>query len=449
MRTPIADFVRDYDSSGAHRLHMPGHKGVGEIERLDITEIEGADSLYEASGIICESEENASSLFGAPTYYTTEGSSHAIRAMLYLLVKRAKKMGVRPRILAARNVHKVFVGAAALLDIEVEWLFPTEASSYLYCPIDPDALRARLDAMCERPVALYLTSPDYLGSTADIRAIAEVCHAYGVLLAVDCAHGAYLRFLTPSRHPIDLGADLCCTSAHKTLPVLTGGAYLHLRADAPIACRNEVKHALALFGSTSPSYLTLTSLDRANAYLADGYRERLALFIKRIDAVKATLSANGYTLWGDEPLKITLCPKSYGYLGGELAAYLYECGIVTEFSDPDFTVLMLTPELTEPTLTALVDALLACPKREAKDAPPPVFRAPKVACPPKEALLCAKKTVSLDNAEGKILGQITVGCPPAVPILMLGERIDRDAIATFRYYNVRELSVIDTDFCKI
>lgn len=448
MKTPIADFVRDYDGSGRHRLHMPGHKGVGEIERLDITEIEGADSLYEASGILRESEENASSLFGAPTYYTTEGSSHAIRAMLYLIAKHAKEMGTTPRILAARNVHKVFVGAAAVLNIEVEWLFSDANASYLCCPVTPDALAARLRTMRERPTAFYLTTPDYLGSIADVRAIAEVCHAYGVLLAVDCAHGAYLRFLTPSRHPIDLGADLCCTSAHKTLPVLTGGAYLHLRPNFPSAGNREVKHALSLFGSTSPSYLILASLDRANAYLADGYRERLARFSARVSEIKATLTAHGYRLWGDEPLKLTLCPKSYGYLGTDLAAYLYRCNFVTEFSDPDFTVLMLTPELSEAVLASLTDALLSLPKKKCIDVPPPTFRRPEAILSPRQALLAPTKDVPTEDAEGQILGAISVGCPPAVPIVMLGERIDRDAIDVFRYYKIEELSIIKSDFCK-
>ena len=77
METPICDFVRDYVNSEAMRLHMPGHKGKNFLgmEALDITEIDGADSLYEASGIIRKSEEIASRLFGCPTFYSTEGSS--------------------------------------------------------------------------------------------------------------------------------------------------------------------------------------------------------------------------------------------------------------------------------------------------------------------------------------------------------------------------------------
>ncbi|MBQ7895950.1 MAG: amino acid decarboxylase, partial [Oscillospiraceae bacterium] len=107
MNTPICSFVKAYSEKQALRLHMPGHKGQGAlgIESLDITEIDGADSLYEASGIIAQSESNASELFGFPTYYSTEGSSQCIRAMLYLALLRAKQQGKKPVIAAARNVH--------------------------------------------------------------------------------------------------------------------------------------------------------------------------------------------------------------------------------------------------------------------------------------------------------------------------------------------------------
>ena len=87
MDTPIQDFVASYVGNQGVRLHMPGHKGKTFLgcEALDITEIKGADALYEADGIIARSEENAAALFGsARTLYSTEGSSQCIRAMLYL-----------------------------------------------------------------------------------------------------------------------------------------------------------------------------------------------------------------------------------------------------------------------------------------------------------------------------------------------------------------------------
>ena len=226
MNTPICDFVRRYAESKTLRLHMPGHKGKGPlgIEQLDITEISGADSLYEASGIIAESEANASALFGCPTFYSTEGSSQCIRAMLHLAT-----CGRNRRIAAARNVHKTFLSAAALLDLQVDWLYPDSEGSYLACPITAETLENYFATCEEIPAAVYVTSPDYLGNLLYIDALAAVCHRYGSLLLVDNAHGAYLKFLPDSRHPMDLGADLCCDSAHKTLPVLTGGAYLHIR----------------------------------------------------------------------------------------------------------------------------------------------------------------------------------------------------------------------------
>ena len=297
MNTPICDFVRQYADGNKLRLHMPGHKGAGPlgVEHLDITEVSGADSLYEASGIIAESESNASALFGCPTFYSTEGSSQCIRAMIHLAAIHAQTGGRKPLIAAARNVHKTFLSAVGLLDIDVIWLTPAENCSYLSCPVDPQELDTLLTM---HPVtAVYVTSPDYLGHLADISALAEVCHRHNSILLVDNAHGAYLRFLEPSRHPMDLGADLCCDSAHKTLPVLTGGAYLHV-ADPGLA--GYAKNALALFGSTSPSYLILQSLDAANAYLANGYLERLYAFCKAVHALRERLARHGFCLIGDE-----------------------------------------------------------------------------------------------------------------------------------------------------
>ena len=121
MTTPIVDFVRSYAQSGTARLHMPGHKGQSLLgfEPLDITEICGADELYAPEGIIAESEANATRLFGtAHSYYSTEGSSQCIRAMLFLALQGAPQNGRRPVLLAARNAHKALLYAAALLDFD-------------------------------------------------------------------------------------------------------------------------------------------------------------------------------------------------------------------------------------------------------------------------------------------------------------------------------------------
>ena len=286
INTPIADFVRRYASSDISRLHMPAHKGNSLLgcEALDITEINGADVLYSANGIIDESENNAARLFGtAHTFYSTEGSTLAIKAMLAIIKRNSQK---NAKILAARNIHKAFIYACALLDLEVEWIYPDKALHLCDCSLTPSELKIKLASMSELPCALYVTSPTYLGKILDIKGLSDVCKEFDIPLLVDNAHGAYLAFEEPSRHPIALGADMCCDSAHKTLPTLTGGAYLHISKSFAPFNKDDARNMLSLFASTSPSYLTLQSLDLTNAYLANGFSERLAEVEKRVNILK-------------------------------------------------------------------------------------------------------------------------------------------------------------------
>lgn len=443
MDTPICDFVREYARSGTLRLHMPGHKGTSNLgmEQLDITEIQGADSLYEAEGIIAKSEANASALFGCRTFYSTEGSSQCIRAMLYLIGLYARQQGRKPLVAAGRNAHKTFLAAAALLDLEVCWLYPGNPVSYLSCDLTPGELEAYLQNTRYKPVAVYLTSPDYLGTISDIRGISEVCHRHDVLLAVDNAHGAYLKFLPESMHPMDLGADLCCDSAHKTLPVLTGGAYLHLSVGMESAVGQQAKNALMLFGSTSPSYLILQSLDAANPYLNHfpGILQRL---IPRLEALKARLCQQGFPLYGNEALKLTIYAKPYGYTGNQLAWLLRQEKIEPEFSDPDYLVLMLSAETGEETLERLEHTLCRIPPQPPIEDRRPAFAPGVQVMTIREAVLACSELLPVDQCLGRVLAVPTVGCPPAVPILCCGEKIDAHALECFAYYGISHCFVI-------
>lgn len=445
MPTPICDFVKDYAARRALRLHMPGHKGENMlgVESLDITEIAGADVLYSAKGIIRQSEQNAAALYDtAATIYSAEGSSLAIRAMLYLAMLHAKSAGNVPHILAGRNAHKTFLTGVALLDVTVDWLFPETQESLMSCEITPERLETAVIAMPTKPTAVYITSPDYLGHVADIAGIAAVCRRHDMLLLVDNAHGAYLQFLPESRHPIALGADMCSDSAHKTLPVLTGGAYLHIAKSAPAALVAQAEQAMSLFASTSPSYLILQSLDAANRYLADGYREKLAEFVEQTKALKQRLATAGYSLIGDEPLKLTIAAKPYGYTGYELSALLAAENIVDEFCDPDFTVMMLTPEIGEEGLTKIEQTLMAVPpKSPMMERMPPLCR-PVQAMSAREALFSAHEVLPVREAVGRVLASATVSCPPAIPVVVCGEVIDESAQRVFAYYGIDTCQVV-------
>jgi len=445
MNTPICDFVKKYAETMPLRLHMPGHKGKSFLgfEHLDITEVEGADVLYNAQGIIKESMENASYIFGtAKTLYSTEGSSLSIRAMLYLTAIYAKEQNRKPVILAGRNAHKAFLSGIALSGVEVEWIYPEESEGLLSLNITPEKLGACLENHSEKPVALYITSPDYLGNTSDIKALSKVCKDNDMLLLVDNAHGAYLNFLKENHHPIALGADICCDSAHKTLPVLTGGGYLHISNSAPEIFKTQAENAMALFASTSPSYLILQSLDMANKYMAEGYRESLSDFMEKAENLKKTLTENGYSLFGNEDLKIAIKAKEYGYWGYELAEILGKNGIVAEFADPDFLVLMLTPENTDSDLEKLSTSLLSVKKQEAIKSPCPVIKKLKKALSVKEALFSINTEVDAKDAEGEVLASYAISCPPAIPIAICGEVIDKSTVKAFEYYGIKKISII-------
>lgn len=446
MTTPVWDFLQKYRRKNSARFHMPGHKGVpGPLgcEAWDITEVHGADSLYEAAGIIAESEGNAAALFGSgATFYSTEGSSQCVRAMLHLALAN-RPAGTPPVILAARNAHKSFIYAAALLDFEPVWLYPGEdMDSICACPVTAECLERALGALESPPAAVYITSPDYLGNLADIPALADVCRRHGTPLLADNAHGAYLRFLSPSRHPANQGADICCDSAHKTLPVLTGGAYLHISRTAPAAFRENAKNAMALFGSTSPSYLTLASLDLCNQALANGMAARIRSAANALAALKQKLSVGGWGLVGAEPLKLTLDAAAAGRTGLDLAEHLRAFHAEPEYADRDFCVLMASPENTPEDLRRLEYALGCAIKKTPLPRPALPLPMGERVLSIREALFAPYETVPAAESLGRVCGAPAIACPPAVPIAVSGERIGEAAAELFRYYEIPAVHVL-------
>lgn len=440
MKTPIVSFLKSYQEKSPVRMHMPGHKGAGILgfEGMDLTEIYGADELFAAEGIIKESEQNASSLFGCPTYYSTQGSTLCIQTMCTILCQDAKSKGKKPKILAGRNAHRSFIHAAALLDFDIEWLYGN--SDYLSCKIHAEDLEKAI--IESHPTAVYLTNPDYLGNLLDIQSLASVCKKHNVLLAIDNAHGAYLRFLEPSLHPIDLGADLCCDSAHKTLPVLTGGAYLHLSDSLNQVWKNDVKHFMEYFSSTSPSYLIMASLDATNEVLDTTFRNSLFECIQRVDGLKNTLVQHGYTILSGEPMKITISTKEFGYTGNEIANLLMECDIYPEFYDSDYIVLMPSPYNTKNDLKRLETCLCGIERKPLLINKPPKLEQSKKAMNVRQALFSSSITLDVSKSLGQVCSSVTVSCPPAILPVIPGEVISESSIEVMKYYGIETVRVV-------
>lgn len=425
MNTPICNFLEKYTGENRLRLHMPGHNG--EVPH-DITEIFGADELYSSDvsgGIIGTSEELAAGLFGAKkTCYSCGGSTLAIQTALALL----KARGCR-RIAASRYSHRSLVSAAALLRLDIKWIYPNE---YLSANVTYNSeTLSGVDAV-------FITNIDYYGGTWKF-----VKPSIPVL--IDNAHGSYLKFVdkrkfgTEYAHPLELGYPMMVAeSAHKTLPVLTGGAYLHF-ADGMDGTR--AKEMMAMFGSSSPSYLILESLDRFNGLISDN-NQLVNNACEAVFELKERLSRLGIPLKKSDPLRVTINARECGLSGFEYARGLRANGVECEMADENYVVMMFSVLSTiEDCERAEMASLLVT-----MGAPKPLVTYPviktKAELPVYEAMFKPQKTVAIENSAGEICAGLNCPCPPGVPLVMPGELIDNAVIDALRIYGVKTVPVI-------
>ncbi|MGN0594311.1 MAG: aminotransferase class I/II-fold pyridoxal phosphate-dependent enzyme [Hominimerdicola sp.] len=450
MTAPINEFVKKYAQNKTIRFHMPGHKGriFHGLEPLDITEISGADYLFEPDGIIKDSENTMSKAFNtAKTLYSTEGSSLCIKTMLGLIKYKKGQPDKQPVIIAPRNCHKAFINACALLDLDVKWVYPAKKSSSICSSeITPDDIKKALIACNDTADAVYLTSPDYLGNMCDIKAISAVCKAHNAILITDNAHGAYLNFLPENLHPIALGADMCCDSAHKTLPCYTGGALLHISKNAPAVLAENAKLIMSMFASTSPSYLIMQSLDLCAEYVTGNFSNDLLRTVESTALCRKSLSENGWNVSAEqntEPMKITVDANTSGLTGEQLADRLREFNIEPEYSDCRYCVLMPSVCNSEEDFSALESAMSKIPQPKIL-IPPNVTEIPqaKVRMSIREATFSLSHTIPVDEAEGKICGLTVTGCQPSVPIAVSGEEITSEVIKILKKYSIFHINVL-------
>ncbi len=429
--TPLTEAVEAYLAKGLARFHMPGHKGraaglFDQVSEYDVTEVKGTDSLYECKEAIRETERQYAALYeSGDCLLSAGGSTLCIQAMLATALRPGEKF------LIGRNCHSSAVNAAALCGFEPVWLMKQT----------PEALE---HALSERPgvKAAYLTSPDYFGTLADIAACSKICHEHGALLLVDNARGAHLPFFEKKLHPMHLGADACADSAHKTLPVLTGGAYLQIGNSAPPVFAQAARRTLALFGSTSPSYLILQSLDQANRFLAGEGPAQIRQTAAQVAGLKSRLALAGWEILPGEALKLTLRGRPHGYSGGALAEQLRQDRVEAEYWDPDHLTLMFSTGNQTLDYQRIGAALGRLPKKAPLARPWLALPRPERCLSPRAALFSPAETVAAEAAVGRVLVAPSTGCPPAVPVAVSGERIGPEAAAIFRYYGTERLVVL-------
>lgn len=439
LKRPLVDTLKNYKSKKMSSFHVPGHKNKFKFKSLidlDYTELIETDSLFHSSSCILKAEEKTAKLFNAKkTLFSTGGSTNCIQAMLKLVAEKGKK------IITSRVIHISAINTMNLLDLTPVFITPkfNEITGF-FEQITAREIKQSL-AENKDAAAVYITSPDYFGTIADVSGISKVCKEQNVPLLVDAAHGSHLKFLPNSLYPGDFGADMVALSAHKNLPVLTGGAWLNIHNKKYV---KAAKNAMMTFSSTSPSYVIMASLDTCAAWLEKNGKTEFKKLLSKVSKIKEKAKKLGMQHPENlDPIKITLNPAAVGISGNEFANYLRENKIEPEMHDENLVVLIPSPFNKNKDFKRLNYAL-----DHAKFSGIPKIKKPnlplklKFAVSPHEAILSRGKIISVKSSIGEISAQNVCTCPPGVPLVMAGEKIKDENIASMQSYGIEYIKVL-------
>ena len=434
MDESILERLKKNSADGRLPMHMPGHKRNPQFEHLtplggtlDITEIDGFDDLNFPDGIFLESERLAASLWGSSEcLYSVNGSSGAILAGVRAVIKNGG------RLLMARGCHKSVYHAAELTGASAVY-FEAELTSYGFLSgISPDEVEKKLSEYPDTKLVI-ITSPTYEGVISDVRSIADVCHRYNVPLMVDEAHGAHLGLhgIFPDG-AVKCGADIVVQSIHKTLPSLTQTALLHLSGD--LVSPLEVKRQMAMFQTSSPSYLLSSSIDGAVRFLASAEGERCLR--QWHDAVLRTherlRSLQNTGVFHAEDGAFDVDPSKFVLRGGAvLAELLRKNNVEPEMVSKYYTVAMTGAGDTATSLDAFASAVEAADRYNGSaDVIVNTSRhhLPEVKTTIAEAVFLPRELCRGYDAIGRISAGYVYAYPPGIPLCVPGEIIDHRTV---------------------
>ncbi|WP_198510269.1 aminotransferase class I/II-fold pyridoxal phosphate-dependent enzyme, partial [Bacillus solitudinis] len=340
--TPLIQAIQMHLNQDSTSFHVPGHKNglvfhsglfedFKQVLRYDVTELEGLDDLHSPIGPILEAQQLAATFYRAGhTFFLVGGSTVGNLAMVYAICNPGDT------VLVQRNAHKSVFHALKLANVKPILLAP-EYDKETGHPIGV-ATKTFQIALSSYPEAkaVLLTYPNYYGVGLDPKEIITVAKEKNLYVLVDEAHGAHFQ-ISDSFPPsaLSLGADIVVQSAHKTLPSLTMGSYLHVHPNQ-VNKVEKLQDALGMFQSSSPSYLILASLDAARAYAEMLDKQRIISILAGVRTFKRELATIGQIEvieWQDEryhcdPLKVTI--KSLSNLTGYQLQHIFnQQGIYT------------------------------------------------------------------------------------------------------------------------
>lgn len=490
---PISKAMEAYAGDGALAFHTPGHKqGLGAhplLKRLiteaglrqEVSLMEELDDLHEPAGCIKEAQELAAELWGAKeSLFVINGTTGAIQAMLVGTLSPGDK------VLVPRNAHRSIMGGIILAGAVPIYIQP-EIDTRLGIAMGLSVATVK-QAIKEHPEAKALVAvyPTYYGFCCDLQRIGELVHQANMLLLVDEAHGAHLRFGKDlPKQAIELGADVAAQSTHKLLGSMTQTSMLHIGSNRVEAER--IRQAASLLQSTSPNQLLLASLDIARLQMAQEGAQRvnraveLAQWLrKKINAIPG-LYCPGKEIWAGQEAgqlmadsedlsdvgavaldwaKVTVNLAGLDISGQEAELLLrHQWKVQCELSDPENLLFIISMADTQREADRLLQVLqelavkhLATKTANKDDSDIAEEQACKKAdnlchmaempvavqrMNPREAFFAPIRTVALEKAIGCICGETIAFYPPGIPVLCPGEEITEALVEYIRFYQAK------------
>ncbi|MBP3041012.1 aminotransferase class I/II-fold pyridoxal phosphate-dependent enzyme [Bacillaceae bacterium Marseille-Q3522] len=443
-QTPLFDQLQDHRQKSTISLHVPGHKNGAlfghnnlfhDLSQIDLTELSGLDDLHSPEGVIRKAQKLLADAYRVKqSFFLVNGSTAGNMAMILASLKE------KDQIFVQRNCHKSILNGIRLAKGNPIFLQPEYNREWKIA----GGLSVKT---VEKAIALYpnvkvmvLTYPNYYGMIYNIEDIITLAHQHNIAVLVDEAHGAH--FIGSGQFPkstVSMGADAVVQSAHKTLPAMTMGAFLH--CNGPNISAGKIADYLAILQSSSPSYPIMASLDIARSYIATYTEADASYLMEQIKGFRELLGKiNGIRLLSDDafngdPLKVTIQSKS-SLSGYELLALLEKQGIFAEMADPS-NVLFVLPLLKkghkfpfytiikkmEAALKNINEVQTAGQKDEAPRQETEPVEPVTLAIPIYEQSHLQKGRIPLSKAAGRIAAEQVIPYPPGIPLLFPGERI--------------------------
>ena len=454
----LYDTLVTYGESGHYPYHMPGHKRkkngdiLSDIFQIDITEIDGFDNLHQAEGLIRQAQERAAELYGAEeSFFLINGSTCGVISAILTVTDK------QDTVLIARNCHKSVYHAAFLQELHLRYLYPEQITEYgISDAIAPEAVEAALERYSECK-AVVITSPTYEGVVSDIRRIGEIVHKKGKILIVDEAHGAHFGLAeSMPENAVRQGADLVIHSLHKTLPSMTQTALLHVRGSR--IDRMKLRRYLAVFQSSSPSYVLMASMDACLAFLEKNALSSFAKlqenhrdFIQKtkncchiqIGEMK-TLQGKNCHLAAWDICKLVISVKGTSMSGQALYDMLKDdFNLQMEMAADTYALAVMTIADEKSDWQRLADALLQIDgkieraeieRRNPKEdgMPPTEMTIAQALSAFYERTPESRSEVLVEQAQGRVIADFINLYPPGIPILVPGETVTEEEICQIR-----------------